>query len=157
MALFASVSVAAQDQKFKIGVAASASEVKGLVPSNFGSEGTTYSPNIVAEGFASLAKAGQFRFSAGVVYKRNFETYINTYHLGGQISYHYSLFEPFARISAGIDDIPGNKVVGREVTVGADLNFKNFYIRPLAVGFKRTGEFLAPAERTFQSGFGFHF
>lgn len=155
--ILATISVAAQDQKFKVGVFATASEVKGLVPQNFGAEGTDYRPNIAAEGFATIAKAGQFRFSGGIVYKRNFETDVNTYHLGGQISYHYSIFEPFARISAGIDDTPGNKVVGREITLGGDLNFKNFYIRPLAVGFKRTGEFLAPAERSFSSGFGFHF
>jgi hypothetical protein len=145
----------AQDQKFKFGVFATASEVKGLVPDNFGPEGTTYRPNIAADAMATLGKAGPVRFSAGATYKYNFTTNVSTYYLNGQVSYHKSVFEPFARFSAGLDRANGSGVFSREVLIGGDLNFKNFYVRPLAVGFRRTGEFLAPSERTFQTGFGF--
>lgn len=155
--ILGTVTATAQDQKFKIGVFATASEVKGLVPNNFGAEGTTYRPNIAGEAMASLGKAGPVRFSAGATYKYNFTTNVSTYYLNGQISYHKSIFEPFARFSAGLDRANGSGVFSREVLLGGDLNFKNFFIRPLAVGFKRTGEFLAPAERTYQSGVGFSF
>ena len=155
--LLATAVVPAQDSKFKVGVFATASEVKGLVPDNFGPEGTTYRPNVAAEAMATLGKAGPVRASAGVTYKYNFTTNVSTYYLNGQASYHWSIFEPFARFSAGLDRANGSGVFSREVLIGGDLNFKNFYIRPLAVGFKRTGEFLAPAERTYQSGLGFSF
>jgi hypothetical protein len=105
----------------------------------------------------TVGKIGPVRASAGVTYKRNFTTDVDTYYLNGQVSYHYSIFEPFARFSAGLDRANGSGVFSREVLIGGDLNFGNFYVRPLAVGFKRTGEFLAPAERTFQSGLGFRF
>lgn len=155
--ILATVTVTAQDQKFKVGVFATASEVKGLAPDNFGTEGTTYRPNVAAEAMATVGKVGPVRASAGITYKRNFETNVDTYFLNGQVSYHYSIFEPFARFNAGLDRANGSGVISREVLIGGDLNFKNFFVRPLAVGFKRTGEFLAPAERTFQSGVGFRF
>ena len=155
--MLTTMTVLAQDQKFKIGVYATASEVKGLVPNNFGAEGTTYRPNIGADAMATVGKAGPVRFSAGFTYRHNFTTEVDTYFVNGQASYVASIFEPFARFSAGLDRSFGAGVFTREVLVGADVNLGNFYIRPLAVGFKRTGEFLAPAERTFQTGAGFRF
>jgi hypothetical protein len=155
--ILGTVTATAQDFRFKVGVFATASEVKGLAPGNFGTEGTTYRPNIAAEAMGTVGKIGPVRASAGVTYKRNFTTDVDTYYLNGQVSYHYSIFEPFARFSAGLDRANGSGVFSREVLIGGDLNFGNFYVRPLAIGFKRTGEFLAPAERTFQSGLGFRF
>lgn len=153
------VTASAQDPKFKFGVFASASEIKKLFPdtnSDPSSELSDFHPNIVAEGLATVGKAGSFRFSTGVMFKNNFETEVRTYHGLGRLSYRAGKFEPFAQFSAGIDhdSIRSKETFSREILFGADINFKRFYFRPLGVGFKRTGEFLTPAERTFQSGFG---
>jgi hypothetical protein len=158
----ASTAVFAQEQKFKVGVFATASEIRSLFPDSFGAEATNYNPNISAELMGTIAKAGDFRFSSGINYRRNFSTDTDTYFLAGQISYHKSVFEPFARFNAGVDRIKIGETstrttFSREILLGADLNFGKIYFRPVAVGFKRTGEFLAPAERTFQSGLGFNF
>lgn len=160
------VTALAQDQKFKVGVFATASEIKQLFPSGSDltsvTDVTDYKPNLSAELMATVAKSGNLRFSSGVNYRRNFDTDTDTYYLAGQISYHASVFEPFGRFSAGVDrtKIPNNltrTTFSREILVGADINFKHFYFRPVGVGFRRTGELFSPAERTFQSGVGFIF
>jgi|SRR5882672_403832 len=141
--------------KFKIGVSAVASEFSDVL--NF--KDTQYNPNLQVEALGTIGKVHYLRFSAGVVYRRNFDSKQNIIHIAGQASYHLSIFEPFARFSAGIDYLNGidNRTFSREVTLGSDVNLGHFYVRPLAVGFKRTGAFLSPAERTFQSGVGFSF
>lgn len=156
--LLGTISVVAQEQKFKIGVFATAAEIKSLFPVT-NEELTNYNPNLSAELMATVGTTRKFRFSSGPSYRRNFETGTNTLHLAGQVSYHYSVFEPFARFSAGVDYVDGisNRTFSREILIGGDVNAGRISFRPLAVGFKRSGKFLAPAERTFQSGVGFNF
>lgn len=142
----------AQNQKFKVLVTGQAAEISQL---NF----TEYQPAIGAEAMGTVGKVGNLRFSAGINFLNNFETETRTYHLAGQASYHVGVFEPFARFSAGIDHdtVISKKTFSRNILLGADINAGRFSFRPIAIGFKRQGEFLAPAQRFIQTGVGFNF
>lgn len=161
--LFSFTTFAQEDTKVKVSVFASASEqvfeaeqtIVGKVKS------FSYNPNITGQVLYRAGKASNFNFYVGGLYRRDFETDLNTIHGVGRVSYQFGKkvnFQPYAQFSAGTDFINfDSKVFSRELQFGGEFNFGPIGITPIAIAYKRVGSFAVTPEKSYLSGVSVNF
>ena len=97
----------------------------------------------------------------GVVFNYQRDTFTNptdTYSFGPELSFRFKVLQPFAQARFGFDTTYNHdKKFSREYVLGARLIFGNFYIQPLAFGYKRTEGFFSPSTNKLYSGIGINF
>lgn len=103
----------------------------------------------------------KFRLSGVVTFQNEFKNPIDVYGFGQKLSYGIGkgrVIEPFVEFTINLEtEYEGHNTVSRTLAYGADLNFGNFYFRPLKVKERRSGELFSPSTRTFVVGAGFRF
>jgi hypothetical protein len=83
----------------------------------------------------------------------------DTYSFGPELSFRFAkVVQPFAQARFGFDTTYNHdKRFSREYVLGARLIFGNFYVEPLAFGYKRTEGFLSPSTNKLYSGVGINY
>jgi|SRR5689334_1047130 len=103
---------------------------------------------------------GKVRLGVVFNYQRDsFDNPTDTYSFGPELSFRLAkIIQPFAQARFGFDTTYNHdKKFSREYVLGARLIFGNFYIQPLAFGYKRTEGFLSPSTNKLYSGIGINF
>jgi hypothetical protein len=104
-------------------------------------------------------RKNRFRLGGVFNYTRNsFESPVDNYAFGPQLSVDFGPVSPFAGVLLGFNTTYNNdKRFNRRYRAGVDVNLGHLYVRPFFAEWERTEGFLSPATQRFGAGIGVRF